>query len=437
MKITVIGTGYVGLVMGAGLAEIGHTVHCLDRDSALIAELCEGRLPIHEPGLEELYARNMEEERLFFTTDAAKAVGESLVIFLCVGTPPKPDGRVDLGAVFEAAETIGRHMTGYRIVVNKSTCPPGTADAVRERIAGLTSHDFDVVANPEFLREGSAVDDFMRPDRIIVGADDVRVLEIMRELYAPLLRTGNPFLSMTVRSAELAKYAVNTMLASRISMINQFAQLAEVYGADVEEVREALATDRRIGGAYIYPGLGYGGSCLPKDIRACEQLARDGGVSGDLFEAIHTTNERQLERFIRRILDYYGSDLAQKHIALWGATFKARTDDIRSAPALRVIDALLDAGAQVTAYDPAAGERLKAAYGDRVRVAQKTYAALEGADGLVITTEWREFQSPDYERMAGLLRDRVIFDGRNLYSPKTMAEHGFRYISIGRPATGK
>lgn len=434
MKIAVIGTGYVGLVMGAGLAEIGHSVRCLDRDEDLIRELQQGRLPIHEAGLEELYARNMEEERLSFTSDPAEAVGDAVVVFVCVGTPSRSDGSANLDAVFEAAETIARRMTGYRIIVNKSTCPPGTTDAIAQRIAQLTTHDFDVVSNPEFLREGSAVDDFMRPDRIIVGAEDVRVLEIMRELYAPLLRTGNPFLKMSVRSAELAKYAVNTMLAARISMINQLSQLAEVYGADIEEVREGLASDKRIGGAYIYPSLGYGGSCLPKDVQACIRLARDRGVPGDLFEAIHSTNEHQLQRFIDRILGHYGAAIRDKRLAFWGATFKARTDDVRNAPGLRVVDALLDAGARVVAYDPVAGAKLKGLYGDRIETAAKTYAALEGADGLVIAAEWREFQSPDYERMAALMREPVIFDGRNLYAPRSVAERGFKYFSIGRPS---
>ncbi len=432
MHITVIGTGYVGLVMGAGLAEIGHFVTCVDRDPGRIAALQAGQVPIYEPGLEELVTRNMEEERLHFTTDVAGAVGDCLLIFLCVGTPPDHDGRADLSAVFDAIEQVGRSMTGYRIIVNKSTCPVGTADRIHEMLA-QQPHPFDIVVNPEFMREGSAVDDLMRPDRIIVGCADVRVVEIMKEVYGPFLRMGNPFLTMSVRSAEMAKYAVNTMLAARISMINQLARICEACGADIAEVREGLASDKRIGPAYLYPGLGYGGSCLPKDVRACAELAREKGVPADLLDAIHGINQKQLAHFITRILDHYGDSIQGKHIAIWGATFKARTDDIRHAPALEVIDALLTAGAVVRVFDPVAGPKLAAHYGDRITVAPKAYAALEGADALVIATEWREFQSPDHARMAQLMRGNVVFDGRNLYAPRTMSEHGFRYFSIGRP----
>jgi UDPglucose 6-dehydrogenase len=432
MKITVVGTGYVGLVAGTAFAENGHNVICVDRDAARIDSLVEGRMPIYEPGLEELVIRNLEEERLKFTTDLDRAVADSSLLFLCVGTPCREDGQADVSEVMAAAEQAARAMTGYRVIVIKSTCPVGTTEAVRNRVRQLTSHPFDVVVNPEFLKEGAAVDDFMRPDRIVIGCDDVRVQEIMKELYAPFLRTGKPLLFMSVRSAEMTKYAVNTMLAARISVMNEVAAMCEAYGADIAEVREGVATDSRIGPAYLFAGLGFGGSCLPKDVIAAGQLARNEGVCADIFDAITAVNERQQTKFIERVLSYYGDAIAQKRLALWGATFKPRTDDIRSAPALRIIDALIEAGATVCIYDPVAGSKLRALYADRIIIAPKNYAALEGADGLIIATEWSEFRRPDYARMAELMRERVIFDGRNLYTPKLLAEQGFRYFSIGR-----
>lgn len=434
MRITVIGTGYVGLVVGTGLTENGHYVTCIDRDEEKIALLNQGKLPIYEPGLEELVIRNLEEERLRFSTDLESAVAESLLVFLCVGTPSLSDGSADVSEVLSCAAQIGRAMQGYNIVVVKSTCPVGTADEIQRIIAGLTAHPFDIVVNPEFLKEGAAVDDFMRPDRILVGCNDVRVLEIMKELYAPFLRTGKPILHMDVRSAEMTKYAVNAMLAARISLMNELANICEVSGADVGAVREGLMTDSRLGATYLFPGLGFGGSCLPKDTIACAQFARKMNIPCDVLEAVTAVNERQVELFARRILDFYGPAIGKKLLAVWGASFKPRTDDIRCAPALRIIDALLDAGAAVAVYDPVAGQKVRAHYGDRVAVAQKSYMALEGADGLVIATEWREFHHPDFERMAGLMRERVIFDGRNLYNPKTVAAAGFQYFSVGRAA---
>lgn len=434
MKITVVGTGYVGLVVGTGLAENGHQVTCVDRDEAIIAELQANRLPIHEPGLEELVVRNVEEERLFFSADLAAAVAETLLVFICVGTPTRDNGEVDDSEVFAVAEGVAKAMTGYRIIVNKSTCPIGSTERIRDHIRGLTSHDFDVVSNPEFLKEGAAVDDFMRPDRIVVGCDDVRVTEIMKELYAPFLRTGKPFLQMDIRSAEMSKYATNAMLAVRISLMNEMANLCSAYGADITLVRDAVAADSRIGHAYLFPGLGLGGSCLPKDVKAAAHMGQNQDVPCYLLEATIQTSEAHLNRFLQAILDHYGDDLKDKRIAIWGVTFKPRTDDIRGAPALRIIDALLAAGAEVRAFDPAGGPKLRKQYDGRVAVAPKAYNALEDADGLVICTEWREFHRPDYERMASLMRDKVIFDGRNLYTPKTMLDLGFRYFSVGRPA---
>ena len=435
MKITVIGTGYVGLVVGTGLAENGHDVTCVDIDAGKIERLTEGQLPLYEPGLEELVARNIEEERLTFSTDFEAAVSDCLLVFLCVGTPPDEHGDADTSAVLAAAERVGRAMTGYRIVVNKSTCPVGTTERIRDTIQDLTDHPFDVVTNPEFLKEGAAVDDFMRPDRIVIGCEDVRVEQIMRELYAPFLRTGKPFLTMDFRSAEMTKYAVNTMLAARVSMVNELAEICQAYGADVGKVREGLAADGRLGPAYLFPGLGFGGSCLPKDVVACARLARRAGLASDMLDAITTVNTRQPAAFVARVLDYYGPAIAEKRIAVWGASFKPRTDDIRNAPALTIIDALLAAQAEVVLYDPKAGPNVRALYGDRVAVVAKSYAALEGVDGLVIATEWNEFRRPDYGRMGDLMREKVIFDGRNLHTPDTLAEHGFKYFSIGRPTT--
>ena len=434
MKIAVVGCGYVGLVVGTGLAENGHFVTCVDRDAEKVQLLSEGKLTIYEPGLEELTVRNLEEERLRFTSDLDAAVENSLLVFICVGTPSLDDGRADISEVIASAEQVARAMQGYHIVVLKSTCPVGTADRIREAMAGLTSHPFDVVVNPEFLKEGAAMDDFMRPDRILIGCGDVRVQEIMKELYAPFTRTGKPMLCMSVRSAEMTKYSVNAMLASRISLMNELANIAQACGADIGEVREGLMADSRLGSTYLFPGLGFGGSCLPKDMVACAQFAHAQGVPSDMLDAITAVNERQIALFTKQVVDYYGSAIGTKRIALWGASFKPRTDDIRHAPALRVIDGLLEAGAAVAVYDPVAGPKLRAHYGGRITVGVKNYAVLEGADGLVIATEWREFHYPDFERMAALMRERTIFDGRNLYSPKVLANQGFRYFSIGRPS---
>ncbi|MCX5770638.1 MAG: UDP-glucose/GDP-mannose dehydrogenase family protein [Candidatus Hydrogenedentes bacterium] len=432
MKIVVIGTGYVGLVVGTGLTESGHFVTCVDRDAEKIRLLSEGKLTIYEPGLEELVVRNLEEERLRFTTDIESAIDDNLLVFICVGTPSLPNGAADVSEVLACAEQVARAMKGYHIVVIKSTCPVGTADKIREVMAGITTQPFDVVVNPEFMKEGAAVDDFMRPDRILIGCDDVRVLEIMKELYSPFLRTGKPLLTMSVRSAEMTKYAVNAMLGARISLMNELANICEACGADISEVREGLMADQRFGATYLFPGLGFGGSCLPKDMVACTQFAEEKNVVCDMLKAVAAVNDRQIDQFARRIIDYYGDAIGKKRIAMWGASFKPRTDDIRCSPALRVVDALLAKGATVAVYDPVSGPRVREQYGSRVEVAAKSYAVLENADGLVISTEWREFHHPDFERMASLMRERVIFDGRNLYTPRIMAGHGFKYFSIGR-----
>jgi UDPglucose 6-dehydrogenase len=433
MKITVVGTGYQGLVTGTCLAENGHQIVCMDRDADRVNLLRQGTLHIHEPGLEELVVRNLEEERISFTTDLRQAVANSLMVFLCVGTPVRADGEADVSRVLDASRQIAEAMSGYRILVNKSTCPPGTAEQMEQILRGNSKHPCDVVVNPDFMKEGSAVDDFMRPDRIIIGCDDVRVREIMKELYGPFLRTGKPILLMGRRSAEMAKYATNVMLASRISLMNQIADLCEAWECDIADVREAVGADSRIGPTFLFPGLGYGGSGLPRDVATCIRMAHDKSVPCELIQGVQDVNDRRREQFIRRVVDYYGGSLSGRTIAVWGASFKPRTDDLRGAPAVEIMDGLCAAGAKVRVYDPVAGPRLQKHYGDTVEVVPKYYAALEGADGLVITTEWNEFRRPDYARMGELMRERVIFDGRNLYTPSVMKQNGFRYFSVGRP----
>lgn len=432
MKITILGCGYQGLVTGTCFAENGHTVTCVDRNATTIALLKDGQLPLHEPGLEELIVRNLEEERLSFTTDLSSALDGSLMIFLCVGSPADSDGDMDLSNILSTAEEIAALRSAYQIIVNKSTCPPGTARQLEE--VWRAKHPGDVVVNPDFMKEGSAVDDFLRPDRIIVGCRDVRVQEIMRELYSPFLRTGKPFLAMSPESAEMAKYATNTMLAARISLMNQLADLCEVYDCDIADIREAVGMDSRIGPTFLFPGIGFGGSGLPRDVAVCARLAEEAGLEHDLITAISAVNQRRRQQFLEKILGYYGESINQKRLALWGVSFKARTDDIRDAPSLDIIDGLCNAEAEMVVYDPVAGSKIAARYGDRIQVAPKYYGALEGVDGLIILTEWNEFRRPDYVRMGSLMREKVIFDGRNLFTPSVMKEQGFRYFSIGRKA---
>ncbi|HPO16343.1 MAG TPA: UDP-glucose/GDP-mannose dehydrogenase family protein [Candidatus Hydrogenedentes bacterium] len=434
MKITIVGTGYQGLVVGTCFAENGHQITCVDRDQERIKSLSECRMPIHEPGLEELVTRNLEEERLRFTTNLAEAVTDCLMVFLCVGTPARDDGSLDLNDLLDAVAQIAKAISEYHIIANKSTCPPGTTEAIEQVLRENTDQTCDVVANPDFLKEGSAIDDFMRPDRIVVGCTEVRVREIMKELYSPFLRTGRPFLTMSPRSAEMMKYALNVMLAARISLMNQLADICGAYDADINEVREALGTDSRIGPTFLFPGLGFGGPGLPRDVATCVRLAKDKGLTCDLIEAIYKVNQRRREQFLKMILEYFGDSIAGKRIALWGASFKPRTDDLRGAPALYIIDNLCAAGAKVVVFDPTASAKLLERYSGAIEIAPKYYTALEGADGLVIATEWNEFRRPDYERMGSLMKEKVIFDGRNLYTPKVMESHGFKYFTIGRPA---
>ena len=439
MKITVIGTGYVGLVSGTCLAEVGNDVLCLDLDAEKIRILNSGGLPIHEPGLLDMVARNRAAGRLRFTTDVAEAVAHGLLQFIAVGTPPDEDGSADLQYVIAAARSIGRHMDGYRAIVDKSTVPVGTADRVRSAVAGELAArgmntEFSVVSNPEFLKEGAAVEDFMRPDRIIVGAEDGRAIELMRQLYAPFQRSHSRLIVMDVHSAELTKYAANAMLATRISFMNELANLAEKLGADIELVRQGIGADPRIGYQFLYPGCGYGGSCFPKDVQALNRAARDAGGALRVLGAVEEANEFQQGVLGRKILGRLGEDLSGRRFALWGLAFKPNTDDMREAPSRRVIADLLARGASVCAYDPVAMDEARRIFGAEARIAyaESPMAALDGADALVIVTEWKEFRSPDFGEMKRRLKAPLVFDGRNLYDPSQMRAAGIQYFAIGR-----
>jgi UDPglucose 6-dehydrogenase len=431
VNIGVVGSGYVGLVVGACLAENGNSVVCVDSDAEKIAALCGGAIPIYEPGLGEMVPRNVAEERLRFTTDLAGAVRASEVLFIAVGTPQGEDGSADVKYVLGVAEGIARAMNGFKIVVNKSTVPVGTAKRVREVMATITTHPFAVVSNPEFLKEGVAVDDFLKPDRIIIGTDDPEVEAVMRQLYEPFVRTGNPILVMDHASAELTKYAANAMLATRISFMNEIANLCDKVGADVRQVRLGLGRDGRIGASFLFPGVGYGGSCFPKDVRALLRIGHDLGCEMAVVAAVDRTNEAQKRSLVPRIEAYLGG-LKGRVVAVWGLAFKPRTDDVREAPALAIIEALLAGGASVRAYDPKASGTARRVLGNRVALCSRSYEAVEGADALVVVTEWNEFREPDFRRMKSLMRRPAVFDGRNIYDPKQLRELGFHYEGIGR-----
>jgi UDPglucose 6-dehydrogenase len=426
-----IGSGYVGLVAGACLAETGNDVVCADRDPAKVAGLQRGVLPIYEPGLASLVERNAAAGRLSFTTDLEQAVEHGDVVFIAVGTPPGEDGSADLQHVLDVAATIGRHLDRFKVVVTKSTVPVGTAERVRAAVRAVTSADFAVASNPEFLKEGAAIDDFMKPDRVVLGIDDPRSEELLRELYSPFVRSGSPILFMDIPSAEVTKYAANAMLATRISFMNQIADLCERVGADVFAVRKGIASDSRIGAAFLFPGPGYGGSCFPKDVKALMHTARSVGMTPDLFDAVEFINERQKQLMFGKLRRLLG-DVAGKTIAVWGLAFKAGTDDMRESPAVALIDALLAAGAKVAAHDPEAMQVARGIWGDRVRYADDPYIALGGADALCVVTEWLLYRTPDFARIKSLLREPVVIDGRNLYEPTRMARLGFRYAGIGR-----
>ncbi|MBK9605507.1 MAG: UDP-glucose/GDP-mannose dehydrogenase family protein [Betaproteobacteria bacterium] len=439
MKLTIVGTGYVGLVTGTCLAEVGNDVLCLDTNAEKIAMLNAGGVPIYEPGLEEMIRKNVEAGRLRFTTDVAAGVAHGTLQFIAVGTPPGEDGSADLQYVVAAARNVGRHMTSHKVIIDKSTVPVGTADKVRAAIAAeLAARGVDVpfavVSNPEFLKEGAAVEDFMRPDRIVIGADDEQAIQLMRALYAPFQRNRERLLVMDIRSAELTKYAANAMLATRISFMNELANLAEKLGADIEHVRQGIGSDPRIGYHFLYPGLGYGGSCFPKDVQALQRTAQENGSPLRVLAAVEEANSTQKTRLVDKIVARLGRDLAGKTMAVWGLSFKPNTDDMREAPSLAVIDALVARGAHIVAYDPVAMHEAQRvlAHHPGVTFAAAPLVAVQGADALVIVTEWKEFRSPDFDAVRAALNAPLIFDGRNLYDPAFVRAQGFEYFPIGR-----
>ena len=431
MNLAVIGTGYVGLVAGTCFAESGNDVTCVDIDEQKIAMLNASKVPIYEPGLEEMVRRNAEEQRLSFTIDLDGAVKKANVIFIAVGTPQGPNGDANLEHVRATAKGVAKAMDGFKIIVTKSTVPVGTADRIRQWVAEETSHPFAIISNPEFLKEGAAVEDFMKPDRVVLGGDNPEALEVVKELYEPFVRTGNPILVMDSPSAEMSKYAANAMLATKISFINEISRLCETRGADVGEVRRAIALDRRIGPHFIFPGVGYGGSCFPKDIRAMISMGGDEPEMV-LLKAVEKVNERQKGILIEKVKRHFNSDLAGLTFAVWGLAFKPRTDDMRDAPSITVIESLLKAGAKVHAFDPEATEEAQRIFGNRIQYAKRNYEALTGAAALLVLTEWNEFRRPDFVRIKQLLKSPVIFDGRNLYDPADIRRLGFQYYSIGR-----
>jgi len=443
MKISVIGTGYVGLVTGTCLAESGNDVICMDIDKKKIERLNNGIVPIYEPGLEELIKRNVAHGRLSFSADMSRAVRSSNVIFIAVGTPPGMDGSADLKYVLGAAKAIARYMNGYKLIVNKSTVPVGTADKVKAVVADRTKYKFEVVSNPEFLKEGSAIEDFMKPDRIVIGANSARAMQIMHDVYAPFVRKGDRTLVMDVRSAEMTKYASNAMLATKISFINEMANICASMGADIDSVRRGMGYDKRIGFEFLFPGVGYGGSCFPKDVKALVQTAKDCGFEAKVLKAVEAVNEHQKLVLVEKILSHFSakaakkrragnSPLAGKTIAVWGLSFKPRTDDMREAPSVVIINNLLRAGAEVRAHDPVAMDEARKIFQTRITLMEDGYEAVRGADALAVVTEWNEFRAPDFQKMKKLMKKPVIFDGRNIYNPSELRKEGFIYYGIGR-----
>jgi UDPglucose 6-dehydrogenase len=432
MKIAVVGTGYVGLVVGACLAESGNDVICVDKDDAKVKALRRGKIPIFEPGLEELVRRNKAEGRLTFTTVLGKAVKASQIIFIAVGTPQGEDGSADLQHVLAVARDVGRAMDGYRVIVNKSTVPVGTADKVRDIIRRETNHPFSVVSNPEFLKQGAAVDDFMKPDRVVIGSDDARGAEMMVALHKPFTRTGARIMVMDCASAELSKYASNALLATKISFMNEIANVCDRFGADVDQVRQAVGADKRIGPSFLFPGVGYGGSCFPKDVTALVHFSADKDYDFKILKAVETVNQLQKRVLVSKISRHFGGKLKGKTIAVWGLAFKPKTDDMREAPAIPIIEALLAKGAKVQAFDPEAMRVARGLFGSTITYASRSYDALKGADALAVVTEWHEFREPDFARMRKLMKAPVVFDGRNIYEKDQMKAQGFTYYSIGR-----
>ena len=435
MKIAVVGTGYVGLVVGACLAETGNDVTCADVDQAKIDGLKQNILPIYEPGLEGFVERNQQQGRLHFTTDVPAAVSTAEVVFIAVGTPPDEDGSADLRHVLKVAEVIGEHMKREMVVVTKSTVPVGTAAKVAAAVAKRATHPFHMCSNPEFLKEGAALDDFMKPDRVVLGVETDQARSVMAELYAPFVRTGKPIIFMDIPSAEMTKYAANAMLATRISFMNEIANLCEKVGANVDFVRKGIGSDARIGSSFLFPGPGYGGSCFPKDVKALVRTAGEAGARLGVLEAVEDANERQKHRLFEKLQCALGDEVRGARIAVWGLAFKPQTDDMREAPSLTLIDDVLAAGATVTAHDPAAMHEAQRRIGDRIAYAPSNYEALDGADALVVVTDWNEYRHPDFGRMKATLRKPVVIDGRNLYDASKMEKLGFRYFSFGRGGT--
>ena len=437
MKITVVGTGYVGLVSGTCFAETGNHVTCVDIDPNKVSKLSNGQITIYEPGLEKLFLRNLKEGRLTFTTSLEDGIKDAQIIFLALPTPPGADGSADLKYVLGVADHLGKIMTDYKVIVDKSTVPVGTAAKVRAAVAANFKGEFDVVSNPEFLREGVAVDDFMKPDRVVIGVDSERARKLMGELYGPYVRQGNPVIYMDEKSAELTKYAANSFLATKISFMNEIAQLCELLGADVDMVRRGVGSDDRIGKRFLFPGIGYGGSCFPKDVQALIMSADEVKYDFKILKAVEDVNEKQKLHLIPKIKAYFNDDLKGKHFALWGLAFKPNTDDIREAPALYLIDALTAAGATVSAFDPEASTNVKNLIGDKITYTNSQYDALQNADALIIATEWSEFRTPEFDKITASLKNKAIFDGRNLFDLTTMKELGYHYESIGRAVVSK
>lgn len=431
MKVCVIGTGYVGLVVGTCLADMGNDVICVDKDEAKLEKLHQGIIPIYEPGLEDLIKINVSEERLTFTSDIDAAVKASEVCYIAVGTPQDEDGSADMQYVYQVAESIGKALNGYKVIVDKSTVPVGTAEKVTEIIKSFSNEEFDVVSNPEFLKQGNAVDDFLMPDRVVIGSNSTRATKIMQELYAPYLRTGNPVVIMDVKSAEMTKYAANSFLALKISYANEIANICEKVGADADMVRIGMCTDKRIGSQFLFPGLGYGGSCFPKDVKALTRTAIENGCDYSLLKAADDVNKKQRQIFIDKIIKKFGNDLKGKIFAIWGLAFKPKTNDMREAPSVTIINALLEKGAKIQAYDPKAFDCAKFYFKDKITYSKSAYAALENADAMLLLTEWNEFRRPDFEKIKSLMKKPVIFDGRNLYDRESMDRKEFDYERIG------
>lgn len=432
MKIAVVGTGYVGLVTGTCFAETGNDVTCVDIDANKVSKLKSGVITIYEPGLEKLFLRNLKEERLHFTTDLAEGIKDAAIIFLALPTPPGEDGSADLKYILGVADELGKIMTGYKVIVDKSTVPVGTAEKVHAAVAANYKGQFDVVSNPEFLREGVAVEDFMKPDRVVIGTSSERARKLMGDLYAPFVRQGNPVIYMDERSAELTKYAANSFLATKISFMNEIARLCEKLGADVDMVRRGIGSDERIGKRFLFPGIGYGGSCFPKDVQALVKSSSEVNYEFEILNAVMKVNEQQKLHLIPAINKYFNNDLKGRHFALWGLAFKPNTDDIREAPALYMIEELTKAGATVCVFDPEAMNNVKATVGDKIEYGQSQYETLKNADALIIATEWNEFRTPDFGKIAASLKNKAIFDGRNLFDLSAIRELGFHYVSVGR-----